>query len=475
MRILLVPHTGLRNIKGDSNYLLFIDLAKHFISKGNFVHMIMPEFAREKVERIKGLMYHFVPHEHNFYTEYAIHDARELVHMFSRKAGKYQIDGCILAKAMQVPFMRALLSDVLRCRDIECYIIEPGVYEEKVRGIIKGQMQLMLTSMGYANSTSVFLSEKEKVIALKTASRWLSPALVKQMDKESLVLPVGVPCNMIDEKTKGIEKYDKFTLFFGARLNSVKQPHKIIEVFSDFYEYGRTDVQIKFTSNTQETKFFAEALNKEAMKGRENLIDIYFGCPREEYLKIAKASHVAMCWSTEEGFPVGFWEQMYMGLPVLFPNREWATRQLPKDYPWIYRDNKEAYAMISYIKDNYEKVSKDMEKMKDFIREKYNDKIIYGTIEKDLEEKLKRKYSYVMPRALGELAERAGELFDGQPFSMAQLLMFMEELGYSFKRQQKYREQQAKFPSDYDIYRHMISHGYKDLCNKATPLFQKEV
>jgi len=57
MRLLLIPHTGLRNVKGDSNYLLFLDLAKYMISRGHFCYMVMPEYAREHVSRIPGLMY----------------------------------------------------------------------------------------------------------------------------------------------------------------------------------------------------------------------------------------------------------------------------------------------------------------------------------------------------------------------------------------------------------------------------------
>ena len=40
MRVLLVPHTGLRSIRGDSNYLLFLDIATYLISRGTFCYMI---------------------------------------------------------------------------------------------------------------------------------------------------------------------------------------------------------------------------------------------------------------------------------------------------------------------------------------------------------------------------------------------------------------------------------------------------
>ena len=54
MRILLIPHTGLRKIHGDSNYILFLDLATHLVKNGHFCYMILPKFAREHVTRSGG-------------------------------------------------------------------------------------------------------------------------------------------------------------------------------------------------------------------------------------------------------------------------------------------------------------------------------------------------------------------------------------------------------------------------------------
>ena len=63
MRILLIPHTGLREVHGDSNYILFLDLAKYLVAQGHFCYMLMPEFTQETVTRFPGLMYVFKEYE----------------------------------------------------------------------------------------------------------------------------------------------------------------------------------------------------------------------------------------------------------------------------------------------------------------------------------------------------------------------------------------------------------------------------
>lgn len=473
MRILLHPHTGLRRIRGDSNYLLFIDIARYMIEQGHYVHMIMPEFSRDSVDRIPGLMYHFVEYNYDFYTEYGIYDPRFLVDSFSRKVGKYQIDAVITAKPPLVPVYRSILSDLLRCRDIACYIVEPGVYPDEKEDV-KGLVSLMETSVGYAYAKTIFLAENEKDIALRTARRWLSADLMRQFRQNAMVLPVGVPTQLIDREGQGIEKYEKFTLFYGARMNSVKQPHKIFDLYHYLYSMMGEDTQVVMTTNTQEKKFMTDHTNRTALQGKESAFDIQFECPRPEYIKKAMASHVAIAWSTDEGFPVGFWEQMYMGLPVLFWDRPWSRRQLPDWYPFIFKDKTEAYAMITYIRDNYEKVQREvMDRMRTYIKENYDANIIYHRLESEMYADLNLKLSYNMPKSLKAMALSTASLFEDEPFTMDKLLRAMEKVGTSFNRQQKVRSTNAKFPSDYDIYRCLLDNGYRDLNKTPTPIFQR--
>ena len=127
MRILLIPHTGLKKIHGDSNYLLFLDLARYLISQGHFCYMIMPRFAQQDVERMPGLMYVYKDYEYDFYTEYGLVDLREMADLFSRVVGRYYVDAIVLAAATQVPIYKLCMSDPVHQKDVPCVVIEPGV------------------------------------------------------------------------------------------------------------------------------------------------------------------------------------------------------------------------------------------------------------------------------------------------------------------------------------------------------------
>lgn len=470
MRILLIPHTGLRKIHGDSNYILFLDLATHLVKNGHFCYMILPKFAREHVTRFPGLMYMFKEYEYDWYTESGLIDLKEMADNFSRVVGKYFVDAIVTAMPAQVPIYQLALSDVVRQRDLPCMTIDPSVYY--LRDNMVNRISHVMTHFGYANSSTVFLSPNEKAVALENARKCLAPSDVRRIEENSLVLPVGVPCDYIDTLTADNEKYDKFTLFFGARFNDVKNPDKVIELFGKFLSSGK-DVQIKMTTNTGQVKVGTIERVKKALQKYADVLDVTYQCPREEYLQIARRSHVAIAWSSDEGFPVGFWEQMYLGLPVLFVKRPWAVKQLPDWYPWVFSSTEEAYAMLLYIYENYEQVSKDMERMKDFIRENYSSGKIHEAVEKELERITNLPRVYTSIKSIKELIKQCFPLVQrlGKVITFDDMIHIMSQVGKSFPKDRSQRQGNVKFPRDYDIYRMMLDLGFQDTYKRAVPEF----
>lgn len=432
--------------------------------------MIMPEFAQETVTRFPGLMYIFKEYEYDWYTESGLVDLRDMTEKFSRVIGRYFVDAIITAMPAQIPIYQLALSDVVRQRDLPCMTIDPSVYYLKDNAV--NRISHVMTHFGYANSTSVFLSPKEKIVALENARKCLAPSDVKKIDKTSMVLPVGVPCDYIDNEIGKPEKFDKFTLFFGARFNSVKNADKVAELFAKFLSSGK-DCQIKMTTNTSSTKVATSDVYKEVLEKYKDVLDIQYTCPRHQYLETASRSHVAVAWSTDEGFPVGFWEQMYMGLPVLFHKRPWSTAQLPEWYPWVFSNVTEAYGMLMYIYENYEKVSKDMERMQDFIRENYHSGKIHVAIEEELERLVNQPRAYTSIKSIRNMIIDCFPLIQnvGKEVSFNQVISILSQVGRSFPANRKLRQRQIKLPRDYDIYRMLLSLGYKDTCRSAIPNF----
>lgn len=468
MRVLLIPHTGLKKITAESNYLMFLDLAKHLISKGHFCYMIMPKYAQDQVERIPGLMYVYKDYEYDWYTEYGLINLREMADLFSRVVGKYFIDVLVTAMSLQVPLYQLCLSDMYHQRDIPCIVVNPAVMYYNPQNPI-GKMSHWLHCIGYANSTAVFLSPYEKTVALDNCKHFLVPSEVKKVDETSLVLPVGVNCEEIDKITTGLPKFDKFTLFFGGRLNMSKKPERIFELYGKFFSAGH-DVQVKMTTNTSETKFSTYNAGFDMYLKYKDAIDIQYSVPRDEYWKIAAQSHVGIAWSDEEGFPVGFWEQMYIGLPVLFPKKPWALSQLPDWYPWVFKDKQEAYSMLLYIKENYDKVVEEMAPMRDFIRENYSNGIIYTVLEDRMLELTQQPRSFMDAKSIKDLILRATELLEpGSTITLYTMLKLLEKLGSSFPAKWQDRVGRGSMPRDYEIYKMMLQVGYVDTYKRAKP------
>ena len=98
---------------------------------------------------------------------------------------------------------------------------------------------------------------------------------------------------------------------------------------------------------------------------------------------------------------------MYIGLPVLFPKKPWALSQLPDWYPWVFKDKQEAYSMLLYIKENYDKVVEEMAPMRDFIRENYSSGRIYTVLEDRMIELTQQPRSFMNAKSIKDLILRA--------------------------------------------------------------------
>lgn len=414
-------------------------------------------------------MYIFQDTDYDFYTSYSVIDSKWMCDLFSRRVGSELIDAIVTSKAMLIPSLQELLSDHVRCKDIVCYHIEPGVLDKEGGDNFEGKMQMVRTALGYAYGIPVFLTPYEKERGIRLAREYVSGSTLRMIDEDSIVSPVGVDVDGIDTVTKGIKKNKKFTLFFGARMNAVKQPDRIVEIYDYFFKYGR-DIDIVITTGTQMLP--AIRMRRKVEKGRDYL-NIKWGCSREEYLKEAAKCHAFMCWSTSEGFPVGLWEQMYLGLVGLFPNKRWATKQLPGGYKWIFGSKNEAYAMLMEIAGNWEKNHEEMRSVRELIKEEYPIGKIYAVIENDLERRLADKKTYRMTKGVVELVKEVLPIA-GEEFSLSEILELMCQQGRVFMAGSKERSATFRYPSNYDVHRWLLSYGYVDMCDSRMPRYVKD-
>jgi glycosyltransferase involved in cell wall biosynthesis len=301
---------------------------------------------------------------------------------------------------------------------------------------------------------------------------YLSPAMVRRALSNSYIVPLGIRCDEIDEYIKNVKKNDKFTLFFGGRLTANKQWQKVLKDYEKFFSFGR-DLNLVICAPLGETSLFKA--ERWGTWGEINL-----GLPRDEYLKKLVSCHVSMSNSIEEGFTVGIVEQIYAGLVVILPKRDWVKGLLGeayKIYPFIYNGgSEEAYVVLKYVFENYGECVEKMKPIREYIKKNYNISVVsrrtFEIIENYIKE-LRKRVVRSESKEIRELIDRVVNLFpNGISFKE-----FNEKLrSYTDKTVSgSDRNYRSGFPSKWQFYQFLIKRGYVDNYKFPNPVLVKEV
>lgn len=457
MNWLVIPHTGKVNVRGESNFILFEDMARSFIEAGDYVYFCVPQWAKDE-----DLL---LPRDKCKYIKLDITGAyyvdmllwgHTLAKDLNRKIGSVNIDCVITSKPFLVPYLAVGLSDISR-GDVPVMYFEPGVddkFERLRRSEQQEQTPWFAVCSAYVTGYTTFLTQAELDSATKYVRQFFTPSLVDEFYRErSMVLPVGVPIELLDkykDKPKG-----KFKLFFGARVNDVKRADKIADLFTKFYSSGR-DVDITICTSTPDM-LAKRYIGKQTLHENKN-IQLFTDMNREKYLEQASSAHVFVAMSKREGFPVGFWEQMYLGIIGVFINEKWVRAQIPSDYPFIFNTYEEAYAMLSWIMDNYEEAKAKVQHLRDRVRD-FNKTRIYAETRERGMFLSNKKDQWRMTTGIVDLINQALPEM-GDEFSLLELLTKLNEKGEIFVISNKARGRTYRYPSDYDIYRYMQTIGF---------------
>lgn len=459
MNWLIVPHTGKKNVRGESNFVLFEDMARTFIERGDVVYFAVPPWTQDAdvrlpKDRCKVVRLNITG---SYYVDMALM-GDQLVREFNHKIGSSYVDVCITSKIFLTPYLSTSIADTQRGSFPVIYF-EPGVDDKFTRLRKSGDgfnMAHFLISSGYVSSYPIFLTETERKIATRYISNYLSPSVTRDfLLKRSTVLPVGVPIDLLEEH-KNTPKNEEFTLFFGGRANDVKRVADIVWLYDKFYASGRK-VKIVICTSTPEVLARRYIGTDQFFQNRN--IELHTDMDRASYLKLAAKSHVFLAWSRREGFPVAFWEQMYLGIVGVFVDEEWVHGNVYEvdgvKYPYIFRNKEEAYANLMEIYDNYDQAQERMVFYKNKARS-FDKKNIYNQI-RDLGLSLNKPW-----RMTSGVKSLIAEVLLKFPlgFTMRELLLAMEKSGRTFQADQEVRARTYRYPSNYDIYRYLISLGY---------------
>lgn len=528
MRILLLPNVGLRNLRGDSNTVLYGDLARTFAERSEgrlWMQMVLPwdsdpdaaglttgevwvqsetipDLVLTRAQRLDCTWRSTLPQTGIEYEDRVVDymdgdkaiDGR-IVSRYGRVKGERLIDAVITSRQRIAPSLLGMWDER---RDgwgkVPIYLLEPFVrfYRDESEAIV---------ALSYALTTPVFLTQHEQSLAADLCRHWLSGAAVDDMLQRSLVMPLALNTSVLDvvlaehaergplgimamepeaewptaddardhleraigRAANGPQFFESapFRLFYGARFSPYKRIDVISEVYDHLFSAGR-NVTVTMTTPTDDftsRKWFDAA--------RYPYVDLRTRVTRDDFLRAAVGCQAFIVASTSEGLPIGFLEQLYLGLVGVVFERPWTRGALPDWYPYRWTKQTEAVAWFHILEDRWRSTGSawapgELDRLRTWMTERYSARNSYGLLWDRIQADKGRRPKM---RTGDDLIERGlhywnarvealrAEEQDVRAVTLRRVLEEMERHSTAgFRADQSKTHRPRRFPSDYEVW-----------------------
>jgi hypothetical protein len=404
------------------------------------------------------------PHDKVWYdNEVTFQD--HVLRSFNPRIGKYQIDCVTTSKTAAALQLQRLLYDH-RCGEdmIPVFTHELKVVAEGFAHQTVNDLEVTSRLMSYWATYPIFDTELERGYAIKESMKYLQPMLAKKIMDKSKVFPCGLSCREIDAAVKDVPKHEKFTAFFGGRLNfGSKRAVVSLELMENFFAFGRDVKIIASTPSSTTAKAFA---------GKFSALELFDRVPTWEFWKKAAACHTFISFSRMEGFTVGVVEMLYMGLIGVLPNTHWVKGLLLDrfdDYPFKHRNETEALACLRYIYENLEEAKKKIAWVPDFIRERYDAWKVNQAEYKYMQSVVEgTRRNYLWSPGNVDLMQQTSAAMPGA-FTLDEFWAVMLEKSEAYRDGTPVRGKLSKWA----VRQWLMHNGYRDTYASAEPAFEK--
>ena len=320
MRILLLPNIGLGNINADSDfydYSKLIDVANRYYDDMYF-YLVLSERHVTQVTDLPRTKIIAIPES----SDYGINEHMttfEFVKQFHLRGGRIMTDGMYTSRFHVGLWWRSGPLDFKRAYTPKCGVTArrraynyPVVYRQSV--LYEKQKNFTDYDATYALANVVCNTIVDGQQAYDNTrglvERFLSPALVKQFDDQTLISTVGLDLPYFDMLMKKNRKHEKFTLFYGTpacrnaalrragtRFNTTKRVDVIFKLYDKFYSSGRA-IDIIMTTPTAKSALQKKKFMKEYLQRSIRLF--YPDCGRFKYFEEASKCHAFVVASEGE-------------------------------------------------------------------------------------------------------------------------------------------------------------------------------
>ena len=166
-----------------------------------------------------------------------------------------------------------------------------------------------------------------------------------------------------------------------------------------------------------------------------------------------------MLFVRREGFPVGFWEQIYLGLVGIFVNKKWSQSVMPEDYEYMFDSLPMAYSFLMDLYDNYDKITPAyFRKYWEYVDKNLDKMLVY--------DKLRDVFvQHRMPLSLSDVTiKEVGEVLTtiGDKFTWVEFIDRLAERYHSLKIKLRNSVHYIiASPSYYQLHRYLLEIGYE--------------
>ena len=476
MRILMVPASTLVDHDKDSLYLQMKDYADWLVRNADepvyFYWLLMGSPSMKELQRAgevfwkKGKIVAYQTDSDDMYDNQYLLPMNRIYRNFNRMRGKYVVDAVITAAAGASLMVKRVLMDMRRRHPHPpMFVLNPNVFNfEHDWFKTMNQFERFLATGSYVQANQIVLTEEEKRQVFMNLRKYVAPSLVRKSLEENInVVTMGIRTDLIKKvKEESSGKHDKFTLFFGGRLNRVKRVGEIVEWYSKIY--ARRDVQIIFSTNANSSKEFSPEEYPH--------IKIYWNQNREQFLRRAVKAHVSIYASRYASFPAGVFEQMYAGVVMLLPDRKWVDAIFgDREYPLKFSGKNDALQKLLWVMDNYEKAQELVSWVPDFIDEMASSDKVFQTYHDLMVEEIDEDWRGrdKIGRGNLQLVKDAAHLL-GEEFSFEELEGAMKTVSDTFDWPVHMR---ARTLTKFEANRWLKILGYEDQCEREMPDYKK--
>jgi hypothetical protein len=376
MRIAMIPNPGVGILKSDSDYIAVENIINYCgqFHDDMFFYVVLSGSYEGQVGDgdLPRTKFVWLDKEADFMFRHACIDS-DFAKYFYVRGGKYLIDCIYSTRLFEGVHISQLLTDYRTSHYVPVVLatIAPWEYGTFSEGRKRPKIQYdCATAMSFALCNPIFYGRRDYLNSQQYVRQCLSPYFQRMFEKTCMYTDIALTIPEMDEIIKSTQKYKKFTLYYGTRFATVKQVDKVMKVYEQLYSSGM-DVDIVFTTQTgwrqiAKRKYVQDTLKSGSIR---YLITSY---DKFRYMREAARGHVFMAASLDENLSSFIFEQIYLGLIGVLPNRPWVLESLPKEYPFLWNNLSEAYGMIKWIYENYEQAKAKINPYRKMINEKYD-------------------------------------------------------------------------------------------------------